>query len=67
MFIFVFIYIDIKSEKQSDSKELFIKKILKSESYLEQFLKDCIRMFPHRDCTIFRQVKIFSIFNLCVT
>lgn len=52
MFIFIF----MKSEKQSDSKELFIKKILKSENYLEQFLKDCIRQFPYRDCTIFRQV-----------
>lgn len=48
----------MKSEKQSDPKELFIKKILKSDSYLEQFLKDCIRMFPFRDCTIFRQVNI---------
>ncbi|VVC34913.1 Hypothetical protein CINCED_3A025173 [Cinara cedri] len=46
------------NEKQSDSKEFFIKKVLKSEkNYLEQFLKDCIRMFPYRDCTIFRQVK----------
>jgi len=51
----------MKSEKQSDPKELFIKKILKSEIYSEQFLKDCIRMFPFRDCTIFRQVKLFSL------
>lgn len=49
-------YYDMKSEKQSDPKEAFIKKILKSDSYLEQFLKDCIRMFPFRDCTIFRQM-----------
>jgi len=48
----------MKSEKQSDPKELFIKKILKSEMYSEQFLKDCIRMFSFRDCTIFRQVKL---------
>ncbi|XP_025206493.1 ankyrin repeat and MYND domain-containing protein 2 isoform X1 [Melanaphis sacchari] len=49
-------YNDLKSEKQSDPKEVFIKKILKSEIYSEQFLKDCIRMFPFRDCTIFRQM-----------
>ncbi|XP_050533556.1 ankyrin repeat and MYND domain-containing protein 2 [Daktulosphaira vitifoliae] len=49
-------YHDFKGDKQSEPKEHFIKKILKSEVYLEQFLKDCIRMFPHRDCTIFRQM-----------
>lgn len=65
MFVFILfifaIFSDSKSDKQSDAKELFIKKILKNESYLEQFLKDTIRMFPYRDCTIFRQVK-FIIF-----
>lgn len=56
----------MKSEKQSDPKELFIKKILKSEIYSEQFLKDCIRMFSFRDCTIFRQVKLFSFVVFCI-
>jgi len=57
----------VKNEKQLDPKELFIKKILKSDDYLEQFLKDCIRMFPFRDCTIFRQVKLFAIIKSPVT
>lgn len=48
----------MKGEKQSDPKEFFIKKMLRSEIYSEQFLKECIRMFPFRECTIFTQVNI---------
>lgn len=46
-------------EKQSDPIELFARKILRSgrgKDYLERLIKDCVREFPHRECTIFRQV-----------
>lgn len=55
---FYSIYSVLKNDEQSDPKEFFIKKILKSDVYLEQLLKDCINMFPFKNCTIFRKVNL---------
>jgi len=49
------------ADKQTDFIELFTKKVLKPAKdgqmdYLEITIKDCIREFPWRECTIFRQV-----------
>ncbi|XP_011183781.1 ankyrin repeat and MYND domain-containing protein 2 [Zeugodacus cucurbitae] len=44
-----------------DFVELFIKRVLKENKvgqldYIEFTLRDCVREFPFRDCTVFRQV-----------
>lgn len=49
------------SDKQSDYCELFAKRVLKENKngqldYLESTIRDCVREFPFRECTIFRQV-----------
>uniref|UniRef100_A0A1B6D4L7 MYND-type domain-containing protein n=3 Tax=Clastoptera arizonana TaxID=38151 RepID=A0A1B6D4L7_9HEMI len=46
-------------EKQSDPVELFVRKMLhigRGKGYAEMFIRDCVREFPHRECTIFRQM-----------
>lgn len=48
-------------EKKNDVTELFVKKILKSNKegsplYMEAFLRESVREFPYRECTLFRQM-----------
>ncbi|GLV32553.1 uncharacterized protein CBL_00737 [Carabus blaptoides fortunei] len=48
-------------EKKSDFVELFARKLLKTGKdggldYMDSFLKECVREFPYRECTIFRQM-----------
>jgi ankyrin repeat and MYND domain-containing protein 2 len=56
-----------RKETQADGKEtkdfveLFVKRVLKQNKdgqldYLESTIRDCVREFPHRECTIFRQI-----------
>lgn len=50
-----------ETDKNNDFIELFTKKVLKpakenQQDYLETTIRDCIREFPWRECTIFRQV-----------
>uniref|UniRef100_A0A0A9X057 Ankyrin repeat and MYND domain-containing protein 2 n=2 Tax=Lygus hesperus TaxID=30085 RepID=A0A0A9X057_LYGHE len=47
------------SEKQSSPVEIFAKRILKpnsGEKYLDSMIRECIREFPHKETTIFRQM-----------
>ncbi|XP_049799785.1 ankyrin repeat and MYND domain-containing protein 2-like [Schistocerca nitens] len=50
-------------EKRSDPVELFARKMLKcgrgdngSPEFQESFLRECVREFPYRECTVFRQM-----------
>ncbi|CAH1118958.1 unnamed protein product [Phaedon cochleariae] len=48
-------------EKKLDITELFTRKLLKpgkdgQMEVMDGFLKECIREFPFRDCTLFRQI-----------
>lgn len=52
---------DNGSDSKSDYSELFAKRALKENKaglldYLESTIKECVREFPFRECTIFRQV-----------
>lgn len=58
-FILSEIHKSISSEKQTDPVEIFAKKILKNprgEEYLDLLLRDCVREFPYRECTLFQQM-----------
>ncbi|KAG8285790.1 Ankyrin repeat and MYND domain-containing protein 2 [Homalodisca vitripennis] len=49
----------VEREKPSDPVEAFARKVLRSvrgREYTERFIRDCVREFPHRECTIFRQM-----------
>lgn len=51
-------------EKRSDPMELFARKMLKcgrsgdgnTPEFQESFLRECVREFPYRECTVFRQM-----------
>jgi hypothetical protein len=48
-------------EQKSDFIELFAKRVLKLNSkgqmdYVEATIRDCVREFPFRECTVFKQV-----------
>lgn len=48
-------------EKKLDVSELFIRKLLKPGregqlEFMDGFLKECVREFPFRECTLFRQM-----------
>ncbi|KAJ8882403.1 hypothetical protein PR048_014211 [Dryococelus australis] len=51
-------------ERRSDPVELFVRKMLKSSradpsatpEFQESFMRECVREFPYRECTIFRQM-----------
>lgn len=48
-------------EKKCDFVEIFAKKLLKvgndgNLDYMDGFLRECVREFPYRECTIFRQM-----------
>lgn len=48
-------------EKKSDPIELFCKKLLKAGKdgnfdFMDSFLREAVREFPYRECTIFRQM-----------
>lgn len=50
-----------KDEKKSDIIELFTRKLLKPGKdgqleFMDLYLKDCVRDFQYRECTIFRQM-----------
>ncbi|XP_057667699.1 ankyrin repeat and MYND domain-containing protein 2 [Diorhabda carinulata] len=50
-----------EEEKKLDITELFTRKLLKPGKdghleFMDSFLKECIREFPYRDCTLFRQM-----------
>ncbi|KAJ8918638.1 hypothetical protein NQ315_013144 [Exocentrus adspersus] len=50
-----------EDDKKLDITELFTRKLLKPGKdgqleFMEGFLKECIREFPFRDCTLFRQM-----------
>ncbi|XP_023023456.2 ankyrin repeat and MYND domain-containing protein 2 [Leptinotarsa decemlineata] len=50
-----------EDEKKLDITELFTRKLLKPGKdgqleFMDRFLKECIREFPHRECTLFRQM-----------
>lgn len=50
-----------EEEKKSDAIELFVKKLLKTGKdgnydYMDSFLREAVREFPYRECTIFRQM-----------
>jgi hypothetical protein len=55
---------DTEEEKRSDPMELFARKMLKcgrngdgnAPEFQESFLRECVREFPYRECTIFRQM-----------
>lgn len=52
---------DHSSHSKSDYCELFAKRVLKENKngqldYLESTIRDCVREFPFRECTVFRQV-----------
>ncbi|XP_031846094.1 ankyrin repeat and MYND domain-containing protein 2 [Nomia melanderi] len=53
---------DERDEKKSDTIEVLIRKFLKcsksdgTPEYQEAFLRDVVREFPYRECTIFRQM-----------
>jgi ankyrin repeat and MYND domain-containing protein 2 len=49
------------NKEATDFVELFVKRVLKPNKdgnldYLEATIRDCVREFPHRECTIFRQI-----------
>lgn len=46
---------------KADYCELFVKRMLKEArggqlEYMESMIRDCVREFPYRECTVFRQV-----------
>ncbi|KAJ4439915.1 ankyrin repeat and MYND domain-containing protein 2 [Periplaneta americana] len=51
-------------ERKSDPMELFARKMLKcgrsgdgsTPEFQESFLRECVREFPYRECTVFRQM-----------
>lgn len=51
-------------ERRSDPMELFARKMLKcgrsgdgsTPEFQESFLRECVREFPYRECTVFRQM-----------
>jgi len=53
-----------EEEKRSDPMELFARKMLKcgrsgdgnTAEFQESFLRECVREFPYRECTVFRQM-----------
>lgn len=50
-----------EKDSKSDYLELFIKRVLKPNKegqldYVELTIRDCVREFPFRECTIFQQV-----------
>lgn len=50
-----------EGEKKSDPIELFAKKLLKTNKdgnfdFMDGFLREAVREFPYRECTIFRQM-----------
>lgn len=45
-----------EDESKSDPVELFAKKLLKDPNFTDSFLRESVREFPYRDCTIFRQM-----------
>ncbi|XP_072388562.1 ankyrin repeat and MYND domain-containing protein 2-like [Diabrotica undecimpunctata] len=50
-----------EDDKKLDITELFTRKLLKPGKdgqleFMDAFLKECIREFPYRDCTLFRQM-----------
>lgn len=52
---------ELEEEKKLDMTELFTRKLLKPGKdgqleIMDAFLKECIREFPYRDCTLFRQM-----------
>ena len=52
---------DQEKDSKSDYLELFIKRVLKPNKdgqldYLEVTIRDCVREFPFRECTVFQQV-----------
>ncbi|KAJ8986004.1 hypothetical protein NQ317_013888 [Molorchus minor] len=52
---------DGEDEKKLDVTEIFTRKLLKSDKdgnleFMESFLKECIREFPYRESTLFRQM-----------
>ncbi|KAG5894161.1 hypothetical protein JTB14_001857 [Gonioctena quinquepunctata] len=52
---------ETEDEKKLDITELFTRKLLKPGKdgqleFMDGFLKECIREFPFRDCTLFRQM-----------
>lgn len=55
--------LDCAEEKRSDPMEFFARKMLKTTrgdngvaEYQENFLKESVREFPFRECTVFRQM-----------
>ncbi|XP_053674817.1 ankyrin repeat and MYND domain-containing protein 2 [Anopheles nili] len=52
---------DAQQDVKSDFVELFAKRVLKPNKdgtleYLEALVRECVREFPFRECTIFRQM-----------
>jgi hypothetical protein len=55
---------ETEEEKRSDPMELFARKMLKcgrngdgnTPEFQENFLRECVREFPYRECTMFRQM-----------
>nr|XP_040224597.2 ankyrin repeat and MYND domain-containing protein 2 [Anopheles coluzzii] len=52
---------DAQQEQKTDFVELFAKRVLKPNKdgtleYVEALVRECVREFPFRDCTIFRQM-----------
>uniref|UniRef100_A0AAG5D9K0 MYND-type domain-containing protein n=1 Tax=Anopheles atroparvus TaxID=41427 RepID=A0AAG5D9K0_ANOAO len=52
---------DAQQDAKSDFVELFAKRVLKPSKdgtldYLEALVRECVREFPYRECTIFRQM-----------
>lgn len=50
-----------EGERKSDPIELFAKKLLKTNKegnfdFMDSFLREAVREFPYRECTIFRQM-----------
>lgn len=57
---------EVKKDENSDEKklditELFVRRLLKPNKegnleYMDGFIRECIREFPYRECTLFRQM-----------
>ncbi|XP_035793385.1 ankyrin repeat and MYND domain-containing protein 2-like [Anopheles albimanus] len=52
---------DANQDAKSDFLDLFAKRVLKigkdgTHEYLDALIRECVREFPFRDCTLFRQV-----------
>ncbi|ETN59528.1 ankyrin repeat and MYND domain-containing protein 2 [Anopheles darlingi] len=52
---------DANQDAKSDFLDLFAKRVLKlgkdgTREYLDALIRECVREFPFRDCTLFRQV-----------